>query len=94
MLLWIFTYDCNTDENLKIKKNPKSGDLVAAVLTYYNEIHRAVILNKIVKEDAVHLFLCFFIDIGCKEYIKSNNIYQLEEGKNVSYFSYIFFSLN
>lgn len=74
---------------MKIQDNPKSGDLVAANMAYYNEIHRAVILNKNVKHGLGLSYLCFFIDIGCKEYVKSNNIFHLlEDVQNVSYFSY------
>jgi len=78
----IFTFFGITDENLKIKTNATIGDMVAATLLCYNETHRAVILDKNPKH-----YFCFFIDIGCKEYVNSNNVfYLLEEVKNVSYF--------
>lgn len=58
--------------------------MVAALLINYNEIHRAVILKS-----SQHIYgycLCYFIDIGCKEYVKLNNIFHLKGTKNVSYF--------
>lgn len=56
-------------------------------MTQYNEIHRAVILYDVFKHRLGHLYLCFFIDIGCKEYVQSNHIYYLpEESQNVSCF--------
>ncbi|XP_060862617.1 uncharacterized protein LOC132939463 [Metopolophium dirhodum] len=75
-------------ENLKIKTNITIGDMVAATLLHYNEIHRAVILE----ESSNHSFknyFCFFIDIGCKEYVNPNHIfYLLEEAKNVPYLAH------
>lgn len=80
-------YDCITEDNLKAKTNIRIGDMVAALITHYNEIHRAVILNKMFKNNLGHLYLCFFIDIGCKEYVKSNQIYYLPEAsQNVNCF--------
>ncbi|XP_060839176.1 uncharacterized protein LOC132920645 isoform X2 [Rhopalosiphum padi] len=72
------------NENLKIKTNATIGDMVAATLLCYNETHRAVILDKNPKH-----YFCFFIDIGCKEYVNSNNVfYLLEEVKNVPYLAH------
>ncbi|XP_016657448.1 uncharacterized protein LOC103308432 [Acyrthosiphon pisum] len=75
-------------DNLKIKTNITIGDMVAATLSHYNEIHRAVILD----ESSIHSFknyFCFFIDIGCKEYVNPNHIfYLLEEAKNVPYLAH------
>lgn len=66
--------------------------MVAALMTHYNEVHRAVILHDVFKYRLGHLYLCFFIDIGLKEYVKSNHIfYLLEESQNVSCF--LFFNL-
>ncbi|XP_025196064.1 uncharacterized protein LOC112595166 [Melanaphis sacchari] len=66
-------------ENLKIKKNAIIGDMVAATSLYYYETHRAIILDK-----NPNYYFCFFIDIGCKEYVNSNNIFfLLEEARNV-----------
>lgn len=58
--------------------------MVAALLINYKEIHRAVILKS--NQQNYGHFLCYFIDIGCKEYVKSNNIFHLKGTKNVSYF--------
>ncbi|CAH1715541.1 unnamed protein product [Aphis gossypii] len=70
-------------ENLKIK-NATIGDMVAATSLYYNETHRAVVLDKNPKH-----YFCFFIDIGCKEYVNLNNVfYLLEEAKNVPYLAH------
>lgn len=81
----MFTFSCITEDNLKININVTIGDMVAATLSNYNEIHRAVILDK----GSTHFlknYFCFFVDIGCKEYVDSNHIfYLLEEAKNVSY---------
>lgn len=51
----------------------------------YNKIHRAKIL-KTGQKGYYQSHLCDFVDIGCKEYIKSTNIYHLEVAKDVSYF--------
>jgi len=60
--------------------------MVAATLSQYNEIHRAIILDMSSKHSFEN-YLCYFIDIGCKEYVNSSHIfYLLEEAKNVSYF--------
>jgi len=74
-----------SEENLKIKTDVTIGDMVAATLSHYNEIHRAVILDKSSNYSSQNYF-CYFIDIGCKEYVDSNLIfYLLEEAKNVSF---------
>lgn len=86
-MIFVFVYI--TEENLKINKNATIGDMVAATSLYYDETHRAVILDKNPKH-----YFCFFIDIGCKEYVNLNNVfYLLEEAKNVSYFIIIFLNI-
>lgn len=71
------------EKGLKIKHNPKNGDLVAAYMPYYKEIHRALILNR--SNSNSKLYLCYFVDIGCKQYIFSKTLYEIsEEAKNVS----------
>jgi len=61
--------------------------MVAASLVNYKEIHRAVVLDKNIKHNFNHLYLCFFVDIGCKKYINSKFIYNLlEEAKHVRFF--------
>jgi len=59
--------------------------MVAASLSHYNEIHRAVILDKS-SNYSFNNYFCFFIDIGCRKYINSYHIfYLLDEAKNVSF---------
>ncbi|KAL4132493.1 hypothetical protein QTP88_009632 [Uroleucon formosanum] len=75
-------------ENLKIKTNVTIGDIVAASLTQYNEIHRAVILDESLN-DSFNNYFCFFIDIGCRKFINSYHIfYLLDEAKNVPYLAH------
>lgn len=63
--------------------------MVAATSLYYDETHRAVILDKNPKH-----YFCFFIDIGYKEYVNLNNIfYLLDEAKNVSYLFILIFTI-
>lgn len=86
--VWIhlYFYACITEENLKVHYNPKNGDMVAACLESYNEVHRALILDKNYNNNVGTFHLCFFVDIGCKEYVNSNNIFQLiKKAENVSY---------
>lgn len=79
------------EENLKIKTELNIGDMVAALSYNFKKIHRAVIL-RITNEQK---YLCFFVDIGCKEYVNSNNIFELlEEVKNVSYFVFTYLKLS
>lgn len=73
--------------NIKVQSKLNTGDMVAAYLSDYNEVHRAVILNKNIKNNSNQYYLCFFVDIGLKKYIKSNYIFHLpEETKIVSNF--------
>ncbi|XP_022160101.1 uncharacterized protein LOC111026354 isoform X2 [Myzus persicae] len=75
-------------ENIKVKTNVAIGDMVAATLLHYNEIHRAIILHKSSNHSFENYF-CYFIDIGCKEYVNPNHIfYLLEEAKNVPYLAH------
>jgi len=63
--------------------------MVAAPLINYREIHRALVLCKDIKDNFNHLYLCFFVDIGCKKYVNSKFIYNLlEEAKHVRFFLY------
>lgn len=76
-----------TESNLTVQSKLNTGDMIAAYLSDYNEIHRAVILNKNIKNNSIQYYLCFFVDIGFKKYIKSNYIFHLlEETKIVSNF--------
>lgn len=57
--------------------------MVAALSHNYKKIHRAVILHK--NKEKNNFYLCFFVDLGHKEYVNSNNIFEiLDEVKNVS----------
>lgn len=78
-------YSCIAEEKLKVHKHPRNGYMVAACLESYNEIHRALILDKSYTDKRGNFHLCFFVDIGCKEYVNSNNIFNLtKEAKHVS----------
>ncbi|XP_050542860.1 uncharacterized protein LOC126906340 isoform X2 [Daktulosphaira vitifoliae] len=77
----------NNNDNKMNKYNPERGDLVAAFLPLYKEVHRALILNRNTTNSK--LYLCYFVDIGCKHYIYSKFIYELsEDAKQIPYLAH------